>query len=209
MKKSVVGKWCLGIAAALLVTYGGVMTARTKDAADFVLIPYPWVWWLLAALAVFAVLGAILTDWPLWSKKAGSAPSTAAASSPPAAAGSSSPAIGPTYNNTFHGPANVAQSSTGVEQTNAPNSNTPAPSQPVSGGMRIAGPWTEHEGLRSSWMIGDKPRPVRWISNGAKLGDLHQAAKGGGWDVYDVAGTYLGGVPTEKAGMKLLKKHES
>ena len=209
MKRSVLGKWCLGIAGALLVLYIAVIAIRTKAASESVLFPYPWVWWLVAALVVMAVLGAILTDWPLWSRTTSQPPSTPAPSSQPAAAGNPAAATGPTYNNTFHGPANVAQSSTGVEQTNAPAPSTSAPSAPASSNASIRGPWTEHQGLRSSWVIGDKPRPVRWISNGAKLGDLHQAAKGGGWDVYDVAGTYLGAVPTEKAGMELLKKHES
>lgn len=130
--------------------------------------------------------------------------------SSPAVASDSTPPVPNTVNNTFHGPTNVSQGSTDVQQSHTAAPSAPGASTPAAtGGMRIAGPWTEHEGLRSSWMIGDKPRPVRWISNGAKLGDLHQAAKGGGWDVYDAAGTYLGGVPTEKAGMELLKEHES
>jgi len=203
VKRSVLGKWCLGIAAALLVTYCGVMTARTTDAAEFVLIPYPWVWWLLAALVVFAVLGAILTDWPLWSKRAGSA------SPPPAAASSPSPSINPTYNTTINGPANVSQGSTGVEQTNTSAAATPAPSRPASGGFRIAVPWTEHEGLQSHQNMKTNVRTVQWASNHALVGKLHPAARGGGWDVYDVEGTHLGSVADEKAGMEILKDHES
>jgi len=209
VKKSVVGKWCLGIAAALLVTHGGVITTRTKDAAYFVLIPYPWVWWLLAALFVFAVLGAILTNWPLWSKKTGSPPSTASTSSPPAAAGSSSPAIGPIFNNTFNAPANVAQGSTGVEQTNTSAPSTPAPSVPASGNASIHGPWTDHVGLRCHFLIRSDVRPVVWISNGAPAGELHPTTRGGRWAVYGSTGDNLGEANDVKRGMEILRAHES
>ncbi|WP_110905232.1 hypothetical protein [Curtobacterium sp. MCBD17_030] len=209
MKRSVVGMWCFGIAGALLVTYGGAMTTRTEDAANFVLIPYPWVWWLLAALVVFAVLGAILVDWPFWSKKAGSTPSTASTSSPQAAVRSPSPAIGPTYNTIVNGPANLAQGSTGVEQTNTSAEAAPAPGRPASGGLKFAVPWTEHEGLQSHRNMKTNVRTVRWASNNALVGELRPAARGGGWDVYDVDGIHLGGVADEKAGMVVLKNHES
>lgn len=198
MKRPILGKACIGVASALFALYLVVITIRIKNADDFILIPYPWVWWLVIPFVVLAVLGVILTD---WKPKTGSPPSTAAVD--PA------PTTGPTYNTTINGPANIAQGSNGVEQTNTSAPNTSAPSTPASSSGSVHGPWTDHVGLRCHIRITSSVRPVVWISNGASAGELRPATQGPKWEVYSSTGEFLGEADDVKPGMEILRDHES
>lgn len=61
MIRSIIGKWCFAIGAAGFAVYLAVIAVRTKD-AGFVLMPYPWVWWLASGVVSFATAGAVMTD---------------------------------------------------------------------------------------------------------------------------------------------------
>lgn len=149
----------------------------------------------MVPFVVFALLGTILTNWGFWRSET---------NSPPAATGGSSTTIGHTYTTTINGPANIAQGSTGVAQT-----NTAAGSMPVSSTASIRGPWTDHVGLRCHRLTGFGERPVSWISTGTSAGELRPTARGGRWNVYGSAGEPLGEVNDVKRGLELIKDHES
>lgn len=201
MSRSNLGKWLLGIAAALFATYVTVVATRT-DSAGSVLIPYPWVWWLVIGFVVFGVLGSLLSDWQR--SKVELDPSVASSNPASSMSPPPSPAAGPTYINSFQGPTNVAQSSDDIQQVVGS-----VPTASAAKKASIRGPWTDHVGLRSSPQIRKTSRRVTWISNGAYAGELRPSARGGGFDVFDIDGVKLGSKPDEITSMEFLKHSDA
>lgn len=202
MNRSFLGWSFLGLAGVIFGVYLTIIGTQANAAVPGTfLVPYPWVWWVVGSSAGLAVPGAILSELP---QKRVPAPSTSPSNQPASGSSESATEVGPTFSGTFHGPVSYTRDNADVHQPGGTSSQSTAPRR-----ASLAGPWTKHVDLISRRSVSGATRKVEWASNGAVLGQLRPSQSGGGFDVFDVAGTNLGTVADEKSGMELLRYHDS
>lgn len=204
--KTIVGNCFLGVAGFLATVYVAAIAIRTGAADDNILFPYPWVFWLLVGIVVAALAGVVLKN---LGKETGPVDLTSGQASVvnninTKTRGDTANSGNTTFNN--YGPTNIAQDSPDPHQLNAPASESPRTSRArivsSSTGMKYAG-------LISSRNLRTDVRQVRWISNNAKVGELHPSDRGGGWDAYAENGDLVASRATEQQALEALSKHEN